>query len=61
MRIKYIPITFETIREWVWSVNIDGQQCYQYQQNEQRLNSEGQQCYQYQQNEQRFNSDGQQC
>ena len=36
------------------SLNSDGQQFYQYQQNKRNLNSGGQQFYQYQQNKRKF-------
>ena len=36
------------------SLNSDGQQFYQYQQNKRRLNSDGQQFYQYQQKKRKF-------
>ena len=42
------------------SLNSDGQQFYQYQQNKESLNSDGQQFHQYQQNKESLNSDGQQ-
>ena len=36
------------------SLNCDGQQFHQYQQNKESLNSDGQQFYQYQQNKRKF-------
>ena len=36
------------------SLNSDGQQFYQYQQNKESLNSDGQQFYQYKQNKRKF-------
>ena len=42
------------------SLNSDGQQFHQYQQNKESLNSDGQQFHQYQQNKESLNSDGQQ-
>jgi hypothetical protein len=48
------------IELWKDSLNSDGQQFHQYQQNKESLNSDGQQFHQYQQNKESLNSDGQQ-
>ena len=45
---------------WKESLNSEGHQVHQYQQNKESLNSDGQQVRQYQQNKESLNSDGQQ-